>query len=316
MNKLYTILGCTACGKAATGRELARRLNGSILSVDSMKIYRRMDIGTAKPSRDIIREIPHYGIDIVEPAEHFSVSAYWEYAMDALDEIGQTGRIPLAVGGTSLYLKAMYEGLFQGPARNDEFRSQMDNRILNEGLEVLHAELMAVDPEAGSRIHVNDRKRIIRALEVYHLSGTTISSLQTQWGQADHRQDMVRIGLRRQKEQLNHRINMRVKRMVENGLFQEVESLLREPAKLSKEAAQAVGYAEVIEHLNGRLGFDEAVERIKINTRHLAKKQRTWQRRWTDVIWFDIEEDQTPEQIADMVMERVNFTTGEIDAPS
>ncbi len=313
MTKVFFILGPTACGKAATGRELARRMDGRILSVDSMKIYRRMDIGTATPPPDILNEIPHYGINIVEPAEHFSVSKYVEHAESSLDEIRSAGCIPLAVGGTSLYLKAMYEGLFEGPPRDPEFRSQMDERIQAEGLESLHGELSEVDPESAARIHVNDRKRIVRALEVYHQTGTQISQLQTQWEIIEHRQDIVRIGLRRDKEKLNHRINMRVKRMVENGLLDEVRSLVAEPEGISQEAAKAVGYAEMIDHINGGMNFDDAVERIKINTRQLAKKQRTWQRRWTDVLWFSVEDDESPQQIADRIMERVDFKTGEVD---
>lgn len=307
MAEVYFIIGPTACGKGAVGREIARRLGGRILSVDSMKVYRRMDIGTATPSPEVLAAIPHYGINIVDPAEHFSVSRYRDCAAAAVAETRSAGAVPLAVGGTSLYLKALYDGLFEGPPRDERLRDELDRRIETDGLESLHAELAAADPETAERVHPNDRKRIVRALEVYRLTGRPISRLQTQWERSRQRPDYRRIGLRREKEDLHRRINARVGRMIEAGLLDEVRSLRAAPGGLSKEAAQAVGYAEMIEYLRGSLTFDEAVERIKINTRQLAKKQRTWQRRWTDVTWFDVPADEAPADTADRIMAAVEF---------
>ena len=290
MDRLYIILGCTASGKGALGREIARRVGGRIISVDSMKIYRRMDIGTAKPSAAVRAEVPHYCLDLVEPWEPFSVAEFVAHADAAIAETRAAGAVPLAVGGTSLYLKALTEGLFEGPSADTALREELVARAAREGLAVLHAELAAVDPEAGARIHPNDERRIVRALEVYRHTGKTISSLQQQWEQ-ERRYDCVRIGLRREKEDLHRRINLRVKKMVEAGLLEEVRTLLADPRGIAPQAAQAVGYAEVIEHLRGRCTFEQAVEQIKINTRQLAKKQRTWQRRFPDVIWIDVEGD-------------------------
>ncbi len=305
--KVYFLLGCTAGGKGAAGRELARRIGARILSVDSMKVYRRMDIGTAKPSVELRTEIPHYGIDIVEPSESFSVARYVTFADRAIDQIHAADSIPLAVGGTSLYSKALSEGLFESPAADPAFRKALKARARQEGLSSLHAELAGIDAEAARRIHPNDEKRIVRAMEVYQLTGKPISQLQTQWDAERKRYECVFLGLRRDKADLHGRINRRAKRMIEAGLKDEVASLLAEPKGLSPQAAQGVGYAEMIAHLQGRSSLSEALEQIKINTRKLAKRQRTWHRRWRDVQWFDVAPEETSEQIVDRILAQVSF---------
>ena len=310
MPKLYFIIGCTGCGKGAVGRELARRLGASsapqpgaaIVSLDSMKVYRRMDIGTAKPSAALRAEIPHHCIDVVEPWEPFSVAQYVACADEAISGLFAAGAAPLAVGGTSLYIKALSEGLFEGPPASAEFRAELESRARKEGWPAIHAELAKIDPDAGGRIHPNDERRITRALEVYRLSGQPISRLQAQWDTGRRRYDCVFIGLQRDKEDLARRINLRVKRMVEAGLREEVRALLDDPRGLSQQAAQAVGYAEMIEHLAGRLDLEEAVERIKINTRQLAKKQRTWHRRFAGVQWFDLVADEPETRTAERIL--------------
>ena len=307
MVKVYFILGCTACGKGALGRELARRVGGRIVSVDSMKIYRRMDIGTGKPSGELRRQIPHYCIDVAEPSESFSAARYVEHADKAIQEIHAAGAVPLAVGGSSLYVKALCEGLFEGPGADLAFRQALRQRAQQEGLAALHGELAGIDPEAAGRIHPNDEKRIIRALEVHHSTGRPMSRLQSQWDSGVVRYDCVFVGLRRSREDLNSRINQRVKRMVAAGLADEVAGLLDEPAGIAAQAAQAVGYAEMIDYVKGHATMEQAVERIKINTRRLARKQRTWHRRWRDVRWFDVAPDETAEALAECVMAQVEF---------
>ena len=307
MTKVFFILGCTAGGKGALGRELARRVGGQIVSVDSMKIYRRMDIGTAKPTPEQRAEIPHHCIDLVEPSESFSVARYVEHADRAIAMVAADGAPVLAVGGTSLYIKALSEGLFAGPPGDAAVRAQLKARAAEEGLEALHAELARVDPVAAERIHPNDLRRIVRALEVYQTTGKGISTLQTQWSQGPRRYDCVFVGLRRTKEDRNRRINARARRMIEAGLKDEVAALLAEPAGISSQAAAAVGYAEMIAHLRDQMALDDALERIKINTRRLAKKQQTWHRRWRDVFWFDAEGDESTESLADRVISEVSF---------
>lgn len=307
MEQQYFILGCTACGKGRVGRVLAKRLGANILSVDSMKVYRRMDIGTAKPTAEHRAEIPHFGLDLVEPSESFSVAKYVDHAREAMRTIRQNGAIPLAVGGTSLYIQALSEGLFEAPGASPELRTQLRHRAEQEGSLALHEELREVDPESAGRIHPNDTRRIIRAMEVYQTTGQPISELQTQWNQAGPKPGCVRIGLRRPKDTQSHRINERVGRMMDRGLLREVEALLAEPHPLSREASRAVGYAELIDFFEGRWPLDKAVEKIKINTRRLAKKQRTWHRRWRDVQWFDIPDDESPDATAERILREVDF---------
>ena len=307
MTKLYFILGCTAVGKGAIAREIARRVGGQIVSVDSMKVYRRMDIGTAKPSAEDRAAVAYHCIDVVEPSDSFSVAQYVALADHAVASIAQAGAIPLAVGGTSLYIKALSEGLFEGPGGDPAVRAALKARAAAEGWAALHHELSIVDAEAARRIHPNDQRRIIRALEVHQATGVPISSLQNQWDAGPRRYDCVFVGLRRDKTDLHRRINLRVRRMIDAGLRDEVAALLAEGAGLSIQAAQAVGYAEMIGHLRGQATLDDAVERIKINTRQLAKKQRTWQRRWTDVQWFDLAADATVEGAAETILRDVSF---------
>ncbi|MBS3821117.1 MAG: tRNA (adenosine(37)-N6)-dimethylallyltransferase MiaA [Planctomycetes bacterium] len=307
MIRAYFILGCTACGKGSAGREVARRLGAEIISVDSMKVYRRMDIGTAKPSAEARAEIPHHAVDVVEPAEASSVAQWVALAEAAIDEIRRRGRPALCVGGTSLYIKAVRDGLFEGCGADEAIRARLTARVEAEGTAELHRELAAIDPASADRIHPNDAKRIIRALEVHKMTGRAISELQQQWeSQAGPRDDIRLIGLRRNKADQSRRINARVKRMVDMGLLDEVRGLLAEPAGLSDQAAQAVGYAEIIDHLAGRCSFEKAVEQIKINTRRLAKKQRTWMRRWPEVTWLDLAGDEATDAIADRILMEID----------
>jgi tRNA dimethylallyltransferase len=273
-----------------------------------MKVYRRMDIGTAKPSPEDRAEAPHHCIDIVEPSESFSVAQYVEHADRAIEAIRSDGAIPLAVGGTSLYIKALSEGLFEGPSADPEIRAELLARAEAEGPAALHAELAAADPESGQRIHPNDTRRIVRGLEVFRSCGKSLTELQKQWDSGEKRYDCVFIGLRREKPDQSGRINARVRRMVQAGLTDEVRSLLDEPEPLSPTAAQAVGYAELIAHFQGLCSLDEAIEQIKINTRRLAKKQRTWHRRFEGIQWFDLAPDATVEETARRIVERIEFT--------
>jgi tRNA dimethylallyltransferase len=302
---VYFILGCTGCGKGALGREIARQTSGSILSVDSMKVYRRMDIGTNKPSAEIRAAIPHFGLDLVEPWETYSVADYVKHAHSAIADIRAAGSVPLLVGGTSLYIKALYDGLFEGPGSDEALRAELAARIATEGAELVHAELAAVDPASAERIHPNDERRIIRALEVYRLAGKPLSELQTQWEANRPKLNAVRIGIRRERELQNRKTNARVKAMLEAGLVDEVRALYDDPQGLSETARLAVGYAELFPYFEGKTTLEKAIERIKINTRQLAKKQRTWHRRWADVQWFDVAEDDTAESVAARVLAKV-----------
>jgi tRNA dimethylallyltransferase len=315
---MVLILGTTASGKGKLAFDLAENLGGEIISIDSMKVYRRMDIGTAKPPKEARERIKYHLIDIVEPSESFSVAAFLDAATGAIEQIKSRNKPVIAVGGTALYIKALLYGLFEGPGTNEQIRSELRMRAETEGLSGLYQELTKIDPVAAQKIHQNDAKRIIRALEVYRLTGKSISSFQKQWADSqtkddgrwtmdekrttsDERRatknDWTIIGLRREKTEENKRINARVKKMIADGLVDEVKSLLAEEKPLSKQASCAIGYAEIIEYLAGRKTLEEATELIKINTRRLAKGQRTWFRTFKNVHWLDIRPEEPSEEI-------------------
>lgn len=301
--KLILVLGVTASGKGRAAFELAQILDAEIVSVDSMKVYRRMDIGTAKPPEEVRRRVRYHMIDVVEPSESFSVGLYLDGALAALEEIRGRGKNAIAVGGTALYIKALLYGLFEGPGRDEDIRAELQARGEAEGWAPLHAELRAIDPEAADRINPNDAKRIVRALEVYRLTGRPISSYQRQFEAEKPARDWVLIGLRRKKEIESRRINARVRKMIELGLVDEVRSLLTEETPLSEQARCAIGYAEMIEHLEGRMELADAIERIKINTRRLAKGQRTWFKTFRGVNWIDVGDEESDESISRRVRE-------------
>ena len=288
--KRIMILGVTASGKARLAFELAQTLDAEIISVDSMKIYRRMDIGTAKPSPERRQQRTYHMIDLVEPSDSYSVGLYYEQALKALQQIESRGKRVIAVGGTALYVKALMYGLFDGPGSDKALRERLQARAAAEGPAALHRELLQFDPLAAERISANDTRRLVRAHEVYELTGQPISSLQNQFDALEPRHDWTILGLRRAKELESHRINARVKEMIQAGLVQEVESLLREEKPMGHQARAAIGYAEIIDHLQGNRSLEEAIEQIKINTRRLAKGQRTWFKTFREVHWLDIDQ--------------------------
>jgi tRNA dimethylallyltransferase len=297
--KTILILGVTASGKARLAHEVARAIGGEVVSVDSMKVYRRTDIGTAKPSPAARAEVPYHLIDVVEPSEPFSVGRYLELAGAAMQDIRSRGKPVIVAGGTAMYIKALLYGLFDGVGTDEGVRAALKARIEAEGAAALHAELAAKDPAAGERIHPNDTKRIVRALEVIELTGKPITAHQQQWETPEARKldEWTVIGLRREKADASHRINVRVKRMFDEGLVEEVRRLVAEPAPLSQQAACAIGYAEVIGHLAGKLPLEDTVEAIKKNTRKLAKGQRTWFKTFREVRWLDAGVDDTVEAL-------------------
>jgi tRNA dimethylallyltransferase len=294
-NSQILILGVTASGKSRLAFELAKSINAEIISIDSMKVYRRMDIGTAKPPKENRDQIPYHLIDVVEPSESFSVARFLELANDAINCIKSRNKPIVAVGGTALYIKALTFGLFEGPGADEQIRAELKSQAQTAGLDKLYEQLEKLDPDAAGRISPNDAKRIIRALEVHRLTGKPISSFQSQWNQSPAN-DWTIIGLRRDKTEENIRMNARVKKMISAGLVDEVKCLLAEPKPLSKQARSAIGYAEIIDHLSGKMPLDDAIELIKINTRKFAKAQRTWFKTFKNVHWFDLAPDETPEQ--------------------
>jgi tRNA dimethylallyltransferase len=303
--KMILILGVTASGKGKLAFALAKSLDAEIISIDSMKVYRRMDIGTAKPPKENRDQIPHHLIDVVEPGDSFNVARFLELAIESIDDIKKRGKPVVAVGGTALYIKSLLYGLFEGPGADEQIRDQLKAQAQTEGLDKLYAQLQKIDPAAATKISANDPRRIIRALEVYKLTGKPISAFQQQWD-ANASQDWSIIGLRREKTEESKRINARVKKMIDTGLVDEVKQLLAEPIPLSKQARSAIGYAEIINHLTGQITLDDAIELIKKNTRKLAKAQRTWFKTFKNVNFLDLAPDETVDSILNRVQGILN----------
>jgi tRNA dimethylallyltransferase len=307
---MFLLLGCTAAGKTAVSLDLARRLGAEILCVDSMQVYRGMDIGTAKPTPAERSAVPHHLVDVAQPSEAFSVARYVDLADRAIGDITARGRPVLVVAGTPLYLMGLMYGLFDGPPADEACRSALRERAASEGPAALHAELARVDPEAAQRIHPNDWKRIERALEVWSVTGRPLSGQQQQWSAERMRYPAVMVGIRRTREDTNRRINARVKGMIAAGLVEEVRRLLEKPGGLGGQARQALGYAQIIAHLRGELPLDQAVEQIKIQTRRFGKHQRTWFRKFPATRWVDAGPEEPAESISRRLLEAIRETPG------
>jgi len=288
------ITGPTACGKSAVALRLAELTGTEILSVDSMKIYRRMDIGTAKPTPADRARVPHHLIDLREPWEGYSVHDYVRDAEGAARLCASRGHAVLMEGGTPLYLKAFLEGLFEGPPPDEGLRARLREEASEQGLARLHARLERVDPVAAARIHINDERRIIRALEVHAQTGTPISELQRQFGRRREHIHARVFALRRPREELRERVARRVDRMLERGWLDEARTLLEiheggDP--LSRPALGALGYRELWAHIRGEIPLDEARRRIARETMRFVRKQMTWLRSFGGIEWLDATDD-------------------------
>jgi len=303
---ILVITGQTATGKERLAVAVAERLGGEVLSADSMKVYRGMDIGTAKAPPDVRRKVPHHLVDVADPrpgAPGFSTARWVELADAAIADVSARGRVAIVSGGTALYLKALLEGLFEGPAADEQVRARLRAEAEANGTTALHARLAQVDPEAAGRIHPNDQRRIVRALEVWELTGSPISALQTQWGRRRGRYQPLLVAVRRAPEDLDRRIEARVGRMVEAGLKDEVRRLAERPGGLALGPRQALGYAEVLEHLAGRMAWDETLEAIRLHTRQFARAQMKWLRRFEGLVWLDAASDAPADGLADRVVD-------------
>jgi len=267
-----------------------------------MKVYRGMDIGTAKASGDQRRAVPHHLLDVADPGETFSTARWVRLADACIADVHARGRAPIVSGGTPLYLKALLEGLFEGPQADPSIRSRLRADAEARGTQALHARLAEVDPVAAARIHSNDLRRIVRALEVWELTGSPISNLQTQWG-ARLRRYRPRLVAIRRPDDLTRRIEQRVRRMLDAGLIEEVRRLLDRPRGLARGPRQALGYAEVIDYLAGRLSEEKLVPAIVAHTRQFARRQLTWLSRFPDLVWLEAAPGAAAEALADRVVE-------------
>jgi tRNA dimethylallyltransferase len=286
MREVLFLVGPTASGKTAVALELAPIIPVEIISLDSMNVYRGMDVGTAKPTLAQRERVPHHLVDLVDPNESFSVGRYATEAQRIMSEITRRGKYPLFVGGTPLYLKVMTSGLFSGPSADWELRGTLHQRAENEGTPALHEELRRVDPVSAETIHPNDLKRIVRALEVFHKTGRPISELRTEWSNPRTDRHSLIAGIARDRHELYRRIEKRVDEMFAAGLVEEVQELLAKFGTLGREASQALGYKEVLAYLAGEGDLESTMELVKRNTRRMAKRQLTWFRSFDNIRWF------------------------------
>jgi tRNA dimethylallyltransferase len=294
----WFLTGPTASGKTGVGLELARLLEAEILSLDSMALYREMDIGTAKPSAQQRCQVPHHLIDILRPDEDYSLANYVDAAATKIAEVRSRGKEVLFVGGTPLYLKALLRGIFQGPPADWEFRKEIEEELKATGLDALHQRLRQVDPLSAAKLHPHDKRRMIRALEVHRITGRPISHLQTQFEEGMPASRCRVFVLAWSRQQLHERINARVDTMFAAGLVEEVRGILARYGKLSRTANQAVGYREVVDYLQRGGELSATIESVKSRTRQFARHQETWFRSLSECQPVEIDDTETNRSVA------------------
>lgn len=288
---MVILTGPTAVGKTALSIRLAKEINGAVISADSMQVYRHMDIGSAKIRPEEMQGVKHYLIDILEPEEEFHVVRFVEEAKAALEEIYRNGQIPIIAGGTGFYIQALlYDINFDGQDCDADYRRELEQIAEEKGTEYLHRMLEEVDAESAKAIHANNTKRVIRALEFYHVSGKKISEHNETEHQKESPYNFAYFVLTDERERLYKRIEARVDAMMEEGLLNEVRLLKERGATKEMVSMQGLGYKEILAYLDGEISLERAVYLIKRDTRHFAKRQLTWFRRERDVIWFDKEQ--------------------------
>ncbi|MEJ9231817.1 tRNA (adenosine(37)-N6)-dimethylallyltransferase MiaA [Peribacillus butanolivorans] len=285
--KLLVIIGPTAVGKTKMSIELAKQFNGEIISGDSMQVYKGMDIGTAKIKREETEGIPHYLLDIKEPDEPFSAAEFQERANACIEDIQNRGKLPIIVGGTGLYIQSViYDYQFSEKPSDPSYRGMLEKQVKELGIDPVFEQLRSVDPESANRIHPNNVRRVIRALEIFHCTGKTMSE-QLDEQPTEMKYDTCIIGLTMDREKLYQRIDQRVDGMIEEGLIQEVQSFYEQGLR-DCQSIQAIGYKEIYDFIDERASLEEAQEALKQNSRRYAKRQLTWFRNKMDVIWFDM----------------------------
>ncbi|MBE7031749.1 MAG: tRNA (adenosine(37)-N6)-dimethylallyltransferase MiaA [Ruminococcaceae bacterium] len=290
-NKIIAVAGPTASGKTALAVEIAKAVNGEIVSCDSMQIYKGLSIGTAKPDEDEMQGIPHHMLDFVEPERRYSVADFVCDARRCIDDILSRGKVPVIAGGTGLYMDSVLNNISFADFDSDpNFREEMQALADSKGNDAVYALLQETDPEAAEKIHPNNVRRVIRALEVCKVTGKTFTQVNLE-SVRDAVYDALIIGIDMDRERLYERINLRVDIMLEKGLLEEVKGLWEKGVGADTTAMQAIGYKELVEYFEGRCSLGEAVEKIKMESRRYAKRQLTWFRRNPSIAWFDAGED-------------------------
>lgn len=303
MKSLVVLTGPTAVGKTSLSINLAKAINGEIISADCMQVYKRMDIGTAKIMPEEMDGVTHHLIDVIEPTEDFHVVRFKEMVLAAMEEIYAKGKIPIICGGTGFYIQAiLYDIQFTDQEIDKEYRDSLENFANVNGNEALHEKLREVDPDSSESIPANNRKRVIRALEYYKQTGEQFSVHNKRERDRISPYNFAYFVLNDDRELLYNRIDLRVDKMAEAGLVEEVKNLLAEGCKPGMTSMDGIGYKEIISSLNGEMELKDALELIKKNSRNYAKRQLTWFRREKEVVWLDKSELKTEQQILDKIM--------------
>ncbi len=304
-SKVIVIAGPTASGKTALSIELAKKINGEIISCDSMQIYKEMDIGTAKVTKEEMQGIKHYLIDIISPTERYTVSNFKKDSEAAIEEILAKGKVPIVVGGTGLYVNSLIYGIeYMDMEFDSEYRDElMQKAEIEEGLKELYEEAYKIDSKAMEKISPNDKKRIVRVLEIYKATGKTKTELEILSREKGVKYDFKKFAINMDREKLYNRINLRVDIMLEQGLVEEVKNIYNKYDEYPT-AMQALGYKEVVEYLEEKISYEEMVEKIKQETRRYAKRQLTWFRKNNDYLWLD--SDMGIQNNVNIILEEIN----------
>ena len=310
MNNIICIAGPTASGKTALAVALAKELNGEVVSCDSMYVYKRMNIGTAKPSQEEMKGIVHHMIDVADPDEDFSVSKYCEMAAPIVDDIVARGKTAVIAGGTGLYMDSLIKGNDFAPFPSTGMREKLEAQADREGMEAMLELLRSIDPDSAERLHLSDRKRIIRALEVYYETGKTITAHNIKTQAIPPRYNPLWLGLDyADRAELYRRIDLRVNIMLRQGLVEEIRDLLASGIPEKCTAMQAIGYKEFVAALNGQCSIEEAAEEVRKASRHYAKRQLTWFRRNKNIHWLT----RSAEESADEIIRRARQVITDFD---
>lgn len=300
MHSALIIVGPTAIGKTDVSVEICKQKPCEIVSADSRQIYRFMDIGTSKPPKETLRSIPHHFIDILNPDEDYSAGQFAKDAREVIQQMLQRNKIPLVVGGSGLYIRALLEGFFGDDFRDGSVREQLANRLKDGGADALYAELQRVDPRGAEQIHPRNVKRVMRSLEVYHITGKPLWQIQKA-NKDPAPFPYIKFGLQMPREKLYERINLRVEQMFEAGFVDEVKDLLKNGYSPRLNSLNSVGYKEVIDYLNHEIDLERCIELVKQNTRRYAKRQLTWFRKESDIHWVSMS---SPPSTAETILKK------------
>ena len=298
--KVIVIVGPTCSGKTRLGVNLAEQINGEIISADSRQIYKYLNIGTAKPEEHILNKVKHYFIDQLEPDEEFNVSKFEKEALEIIGKIFSLGKQPVVVGGTGLYVKALVDGIFDTVEKDEEYRKEQLMLRSKFGNQYLYDKLLEVDPESASKMQPSNWKRVIRALEVYHLTGERIGTHQKKF-ERKISYNFIQCGLNWERKTLYNNIEMRVEEMIKTGLVNEVEKLLKNDYRKNLNSLNTVGYKEIISYLNNEISLEIAIELIKRNTRRYAKRQLTWFRKDQRIKWYGVKKPEDLNNICEQI---------------